>query len=333
MIGSRPASTGALVAACLAGCSSAPSIYRPAGSPADLLSTLGWWVSAVMAAVVVVTCALYLIGAVRAERRGVEWEKESAERERRGLRWVIVGGAIVPAAILIILFGFTLSSMLAVSRSVNRPAWTIRITGNQWWWEVEYTDETGDIRFVTANEIHVPVGEPVALELGSADVIHSFWVPQLAGKTDLIPGRVNRAWLEADRPGVYYGQCAEFCGRSHALMRIRISAQEPAEFRRWVDRMRRSPGVEPDGMQVFRESGCAACHRIAGTMAQGIVGPDLSHVGARRTIAAGLLENTPENMAEWLRSPGSFKPGARMPDLELGREEVARLVTFLEGLE
>jgi cytochrome c oxidase subunit 2 len=216
---------------------------------------------------------------------------------------------------------------------VNRSAWTIRVTGNQWWWDVEYADKTGDIRFVTANEIHVPVGEPVALDLSSADVIHSFWVPQLAGKTDLIPGRVNRAWLEAERPGVYYGQCAEFCGRSHALMRIRISADEPAEFRRWVDRMRRIPTVATDGMQVFRESGCSACHRIAGTMAQGVTGPDLSHMGSRRTIAAGLLENTPENMADWLRSPDSFKPGTRMPDLELDREEIARLVTFLQELE
>ncbi len=320
---------GATAVCLLAGCRRAPSTFQPLGDPAAGIARLGWPATVTMAAIVLVVTALLLWGAFRSGPR----DMERAESERRGVRWVVVGGALVPGLILACLFGTMLATLHAISEPDGPPAATIRVTGHQWWWEVEYVGADGTPLFQTANELHVPVGRPVRLELRSADVIHSFWLPQIAGKTDLIPGRVNRMWLRADEAGEFRGQCAEFCGVGHAAMLIRVVAEPSDEYRRWAADQSHLPAVDSTGMAAFRESGCAACHRIAGTLAQGKVGPDLSHVGSRATLAAGILPNTPGALAAWLRSPDSLKTGALMPDLSLSEPRIERLVAFLEGLK
>jgi cytochrome c oxidase subunit 2 len=211
----------------------------------------------------------------------------------------------------------------------------VTVTGHQFWWAFDYTDP--GTRVVTANELHVPVGRPVDLALRSADVIHAFWVPELGGKTDVIPGRTNHMWLEAAKPGVYDGQCAEFCGVSHANMRLQVVAQEPADFARWVAHLRH-PDVTPrtplaaQGQQIVLTT-CSSCHTVDGTSARGTVGPNLTGVGSRLYIAAGTLRNTDANLARWLRDPQAVKPGALMPDLHLSQAQIDALVAYLRGLK
>lgn len=216
----------------------------------------------------------------------------------------------------------------------------VRVVGYQWWWSFEYPD----LGIVTANELRIPTGTRVNLTLESNDVIHSFWVPRLAGKVDLVPGRVNTMWIQADEPGVYYGQCAEYCGVSHANMRLRVQAMPPDEFEAWVAARQAGQVAEASahaplsdraaaGRDYFVNSACAACHNVDGTAASGTVGPDLTDIGSRTTIAAGLLENTPENMAAWLRNPQAVKPGALMPNLNLDEETISALVAYLASLK
>ncbi|MBI4338311.1 MAG: cytochrome c oxidase subunit II [Chloroflexi bacterium] len=208
----------------------------------------------------------------------------------------------------------------------------VSVVGYQWWWEFQYAD----LGVTTANELHVPVGRAVRLALQSNDVIHSFWVPKLAGKTDVIPNQANTMWFRADRAGTYFGQCAEFCGIAHAQMRFRVVAEPEEAFAAWVSAQKQPPaspvGLGTQGAQVFASRGCAACHTIEGTTAHGRVGPDLTRVGSRQTLAAGALANTPENLARWLRNPQDVKPGAKMPNLGLSQDEIAALVAYLDGL-
>jgi cytochrome c oxidase subunit 2 len=203
-----------------------------------------------------------------------------------------------------------------------------------WWWEVRYPDAG----IVTANEIHVPAGRPVRLELASTDVIHSFWAPRLHGKRDMIPGIENVFWIQAAEPGVYRGQCAEYCGTQHANMAFRVVALPPAEFNAWLAerKMRRSPPTTPGeqhGFTVFLKAGCGECHAIEGTPAKSNVGPDLTHLGSRQTIGAALLPNTRGNLAGWIADPQAVKPGVRMPRSYLAADELLALVTYLEGLK
>ncbi|MGH2350349.1 MAG: cytochrome c oxidase subunit II, partial [Chloroflexota bacterium] len=211
--------------------------------------------------------------------------------------------------------------------------------GHQWWWEFQYPE----LGVTTANELHIPVGVPINLELESADVIHSFWVPHLAGKTDAIPGRVNRLWFLADEPGTYNGQCAEFCGIEHALMRMLVIAESQSEFDAWVRNERSIPAFAATptaqdslvtrGAQLFANGVCITCHTIRGTAAQGKVGPELTHVGSRQTIAANTLPNTPEGLERWLRNPQAVKPGNLMPNLNLSDEDIDALVAYLQSLK
>jgi len=235
---------------------------------------------------------------------------------RTGL-WVVGGGIVFPTiALSTLLFYSTLFSH-TVTAPAPPGALRIEVIGHQWWWAVRYPDVPGEPA-VTANEVHIPVGQPVDLVVASADVIHSFWVPALAGKIDMIPPRMNRLTLRADREGVYRGQCAEYCGAQHAWMALLLVAEAPATFARWLERESR-PALPPPtpelerGRDAFLAVGCGGCHAIRGSGAAGRLGPDLTHVGSRRRLGAGALDNTVEHLEIWIRSGQAVKPGNRMP--------------------
>jgi cytochrome c oxidase subunit 2 len=257
---------------------------------------------------------------------------------------------IIPAVILLVILGFTFytQSVLAdvPAAGPGGNAINVRVIGHQWWWEFEYPD----LAVTTANELHIPVGVPVKLQLESNDVIHSFWVPHLGGKTDVIPGRINHLWFQADEAGTYNGQCAEFCGIEHALMRLQVVAQSPSDFDSWVRGQRAIPNFAPTptpaagattgtpslvstGAQLFANGACISCHTVRGTPANGKVGPDLTHVGSRANLVANTLPNTPENLSKWLHNPQAIKPGNDMPNLNLSDQDVEALVAYLESLK
>jgi cytochrome c oxidase subunit 2 len=244
------------------------------------------------------------------------------------------------AATVVIITIFTLTSYL-VTRTLAAPdeeALSIRVRGLQWWWEVTYPHTRPGQSFTTANEIHIPIGRPVRIELAADDVIHSFWVPSLAGKQDLIPGRSNTITITARRAGVYRGQCAEFCGMQHARMAIIVVAQEPHDFESWQRtqlNMATAPADDNQraGEQVFVSKACSACHTIRGTAAQGTNGPDLTHVGSRRTIAAGVLETTRGSLAAWIADPQTVKPGNNMPMVPLNPDELNAVSAYMASLK
>src|SRR5437868_3541169 len=232
-----------------------------------------------------------------------------------------VGGAV--AATVIIIAAFTVSSFFTTRQLIvaGGDDLTIKVRGLQWWWGIEYFGSNPELRFETANEIHIPVGRNVRVQLEGLDVVHSFWVPSLAGKQDLIPGRPNELTIRAERPGVYRGQCAEFCGLQHAHMAFFVVAEEQPAFKAWAALQRDNAVASSDaeviaGQRVFLSRPCAACHAIRGTAANGKTGPDLTHVGGRKYIAAGLLETTRGSLAAWIADPQTLKPGNNMPRSE-----------------
>jgi cytochrome c oxidase subunit 2 len=215
---------------------------------------------------------------------------------------------------------------------------SIQVVGHQWWWELHYPDAVPSQAITTANEIHIPVGRPVELELASRDVIHSFWAPSLHGKRDLIPGHGSRLVVQADRPGVLHGQCAEFCGLQHANMGFLVVAEPADEFEAWRAAQRRPPPAPADAVQargprVFLSAPCAMCHAVQGTPAGGQNGPDLSHVASRRRLAAGTVANTSESMSRWIADPHQLKPGTRMPPTALEPADLEALTAYLESLK
>ncbi len=235
----------------------------------------------------------------------------------------------------LLIYGLGLTSHL--TQEPQPGEMRIRVTGEMWWWRVAYLDDQGRERFQDANEVHIPVGETVVIELDSADVIHSFWVPRLSGKVDMIPGRRNMLRLQADQPGAYGGQCAEYCGGPHALMGLVVVAHEPAAFQTWMQKQSQ-PAVTTaslaPGADVFRRAGCGACHAVAGTEFNGLAGPDLSHVGSRRTLGAGILPNNQGTMAGWISDSQTIKPGNRMPAYPvLTGEELREVSAWLESLK
>lgn len=240
-----------------------------------------------------------------------------------------------PAILLVGVFTLTVGTIRALTpppQTETQP--DVIVIGHQWWWEVKYP-ATG---VTTANEIHIPAGKRLLFQVGTADVIHSFWVPQLGRKMDMIPGRMNYVWYQVDEPGVYLGTCSEYCGAQHAWMRIRVVAQTQEEFDAW-QQQQAQPASTPtsalaqEGQQLFQQLTCVNCHTIQGTPANAVVGPDLTHVASRSTLASGVLENTPQNLASWLADPQSIKPGIRMPNLQLTGPQIGALVTYLETLQ
>lgn len=322
-----------------------PSYMRSSGTPGSSEATLGWWLIATSLAVVIVIAVLVLWASLR--KRGAPNEPNGDSSIDRGtgrtewhiasgVNWIYIGSAIT-IVILIVAFGGTLAVISAASRPPSKPQITLDVTAHQWWWEVQVNDSVPSNTFVTANEIHVPVGVPVRVRLRSADVIHSFWVPELAGKMDVIPGQLNETWLRADRVGIYRGQCAEFCGLQHAHMALAVIAQSPADYAAWAARQR-SEGVMPvpnteasAGEHVFIAS-CGACHAVQGTGALGRLGPDLTHLASRLTIAGGLVDNTTPNLVQWVHNAQSMKPGVLMPKMDIPMSDVKSVVAYLQTL-
>jgi cytochrome c oxidase subunit II len=244
--------------------------------------------------------------------------------------------AVTVAVLLVILVASVLTGR-GLASLATPDGLTIELTGHQWWWEAQYWDPVPAHRITTANELHVPVGRPVLIKTRSHDVIHSLWVPDLHGKRDLIPGHVGSLWIQADRPGTFYGQCAEFCGYQHAHMRLAIIAESPAGFEAWRERQWQ-PAADPGdeqarrGRDVFLQGPCVMCHTIRGTRAGSRVGPELTHLASRSTIAAGTLPNTPGHLAGWILDPQRIKPGSQMPPNSVSADDLQALLAYLGSL-
>jgi cytochrome c oxidase subunit 2 len=330
-----------LAAALAAGCTTfdQQSSLHPAGAQADRIHgvwDLYLWVCVVVYVLVV---AVLFVGVVRRARVGSDQPITAPPVNLEVRKGVIVTGLV--ALTTLILFGFLIADFLAgraIDSEAGQEVATVLVTGHQWWWEVRYDDPAPSKVFTTANELHVPVGKTVRVELAATDVIHSFWVPNLHGKTDAIPGHTTRTYLRADQPGVYWGQCAEFCGQQHANMRFLVVAEPEEDFRKWQERMRQDAPqpVTPEqkrGQQVFLTKQCVLCHTVNGTTAQARVGPDLTHVAGRPWIAAGTLPLTRGHLAGWVADAQSTKPGVRMPPNQLAPDELRCLLDYLETLK
>lgn len=303
-----------------------PPVLDPAGPFAGPVTTVAW-VLFVMGAVVL---TLVLIALGVALFGPPKWKRRVA-----GEKLVWIGGLAFPVVVLTGLLIYGLSVTARVADAPRPGEMRVRVTGEMWWWRVAYLDDQGREIVQDANEVHIPAGRPVVLELESADVIHSVWIPRLGGKTDMIPGRRNFMRLQADAPGVYAGQCAEYCGGPHALMGLVVVAHSPADFAAW--RLKQAaPAALPGlpGAAVFTASGCGACHTIRGTEANGLAGPDLTHVGSRQTLGAGILPNNQGTMAGWIADSQGIKPGNRMPSYSvLNGQELRDVAAYLESLK
>lgn len=320
-----------------AACAGMQSAVDAAGPAAGPVADLWWVLLAVCVVVQILVTAAVVIAITRRDRQDVA--TLLAHGEPRKLQ-VVIGATV---ATLLVLVGLVTYSVITDRRVSPLPGSdqspvVVKVTGHMWWWEVEYIDDTAGRRFTTANELRVPVGRPVVVHLESRDVIHSFWVPNLAGKLDVMPGRRNTMWFQADRPGVYRGQCAEFCGLQHAKMAFVVVAEPEDEYEAWAEAYRQTPArpQTPDalrGEQVFMASQCSLCHRVRGTRAWATVAPDLSRIGSRQTLAAGSLPNTRANMAAWISDPQGIKPGTFMPATQLDVDSLDALLTYLEGLQ
>lgn len=321
--------------------SASQSALDSAGQGAERIAELFYWMSAGAAViwVVVVGLAIYAIHSRR-------------EHPVRLTSWLVIGGgAVVPTIVLAALLSYGLAMLPELQRPAPEGSLTIEVAGVRWWWRVFYTDQNGQ-RIATANEIHLPVNQPVEFKLTSEDVIHSFWIPSLGGKVDMMPGHTNRLKLHPTREGVFSGECAEYCGTAHAQMRFRVVVTDQATFKEWLVNQgqdlaaRREPSgaARPEGLRptatseggeaTFLARGCSACHAIRGASADGVVGPDLTHFGSRLSIAAGVLDNTPENLTRWIAETHRVKPGVEMPEFQsLSDEEIESLVEFLGALQ
>jgi cytochrome c oxidase subunit II len=325
---SRTTRAALSIAALATGCGGRTdqSMLHPAGPAAADIARLSWIMLVAFTGVFLIVVALLSVALFKKSHGS-----DSAPPFGR-TGFIIAGGVALPFAILTPLYLFSLQTSRWLRSAPE--ALTIRVVGHRWWWEVYYPERG----VVTANEIHIPVGKRVRLELTSADVIHSFWVPRLHGKRDMIPGVVNVFSIEADEPGVFRGQCGEYCGTQHAKMAFHVVALPQEEFDRWLAE-RTKPRAMPTkveerrGFQVFMKTGCAQCHALRGTAAVGNTGPDLTHLGARSTLGAALMPNTPVNLARWIADPQALKPGARMPRTELAPHDQTALVSFLESLQ
>jgi cytochrome c oxidase subunit 2 len=324
----------ALLIVTISACNGTTSYLDATGTAGREEAVLGRWLAGVSCAVVLVVCVAIIWGIARRREEG---DAGTGRREvKSGLSWIYIGSAIT-LVILLVTFAGTMVTLNAASHPPRTPAVVMDVTGHQWWWEVSYRDpahpETG---FTTANEVHLPIGEPLLVRLHSADVIHSFWLPQIAGKTDVIPGQVNEMWVEAQRPGTSRGMCGEYCGLQHAMMALPVTAETPAQFASWAAQ-RRAEAAHPTsavahtGEIVFTRT-CGACHTVMGTNAQGRLGPDLTHFASRPLIGAGVLPNTAPNLMRWITGAPTIKEGSRMPAIPLDAGELRSVVAYLQTL-
>lgn len=322
----------------LGACERLPMTFmRTFGPAADPVTLLAWGLTIICCVVALIIGALVLFTSLRSNLRYPNDESQQlpVTRGKGGLAWIYVGAGVSTVALLGIMV-WTLVTLNAVAGPAVAPAFTIEIRGHQWWWEARYIGSPADRTFNTANELHVPVGMPVQLSLIGDDVIHSFWVPALAGKTDVIPGQTNKAWIEAAEPGLYRGQCTEYCGEQHAHMAIFVVAEQPEAFKKWWDEQLAAAPIPTSetavrGQSVFIAH-CGSCHAVRGTGSGGILGPDLTHLMSRRTIAAGTLTNNPGNLAGWIANAQGIKPGSRMPTLSLSGPDLAAVTAYLQTL-
>ena len=311
------------------------SVLSAAGVQAQRIEALWWvifWITLAVSVIVITSLALAL-------RRGADTRVVNAGDDRR-LHTVI---GIATGLTVVILFVLLVESVLtsraiAGQRQRGPDVLEIEVTAYQWWWSVEYQHPEPEQRVRTANELHIPAGRTVAIKLLANDVIHSFWVPSLHGKLDAIPGHEATLWLRAEQPGVYRGQCAEYCGHQHAHMAFVVIAEPPEDFERWIQAQRQT-AHQPEsaeaqrGLQIVQRSACVMCHTIRGTAAGGRMGPDLTHLATRATLAAGTRPFTTPHLDEWIRDPQAIKPGSRMPKLALPDADRAAIVAYLEQLK
>jgi cytochrome c oxidase subunit II len=308
-----------------------------AGLRAHDILPLTWFTLCVSIAVCLVIGVLLWI-AVRRRRLPYNGDMASVgiERGGDGSSWISIG-LLVSAVPLAVTLVWTLKVLAAVSGPPANPGLVLDVTAHQWWWEVHYGGERIADAFETANEIHIPVGQSVLVRLHAADVIHSFWVPKLSGKTDVIPGQTNQSWMQTDEPGRYLGQCSEFCGYQHAHMQLEVVAQTPAEFAAW-EAAQRQPAATPmtpeaaRGLEVVQFR-CALCHAIRGTTAGAVAAPDLTHLMTRRMLAAGTLANTPGNLEGWIENPQDAKPESLMPNQYLSAQQLTDVLAYMESLQ
>jgi cytochrome c oxidase subunit II len=304
--------------------------FGPAGDPA---THLGWGLG-IISVLVTVLIAVLLLLAVFRPRVPAEARALAVRRDGGGMSWIYIGVGL-SIVVLIACAIWTVSTMVAVAMPA-RTALTVHVTAQQWWWDVRYQNDDPSQMFTTANEIHIPVGQPVRFELTSPDVIHSFWIPQLGGKTDVIPAQTNVMWLQADTPGRYRGQCTEYCGAQHAHMAMFVVADTPEDYAAWA-RAQRAPAAQPASDAMRRGEAefvahCSACHAVRGSGAGGIMGPDLTHLMSRKTIAAGLLPNSRGQLLGWVANPQAFKPGTKMPRTDLTGDQLTAIVAYLDTL-
>lgn len=320
------------------------SMFSPATAQASSIVELAWLVFGIAAGIFLVVETLIIVAVVRYRRR----RQETAARSSGGMGQepaqvygagpIELAWTVVPLILVFVLFLVSARSIHELQRTEPPPgSLPVTVVGHQWWWEFRYPE----YGVVTANELHLPVmtadaPRPVALDLRSADVVHSFWVPRLAGKTDVVPNHPNLTWFDPSTEGEYWGQCAEYCGTQHANMRIRVVVESREAFEEWV-RLQQAPAVEDEsvrrGRELFLSLACVSCHTVAGTEANGTFGPDLTHLMSRARIGAGVAANTPENLKSWVRDPQVLKPGCNMPAMKLSDEEVDLVVEYLLTLQ
>ena len=309
-----------------------PSIFSPASTPADSIYHLSLFVLAICGAIFVTVFSLLVYSVVKFRRRTGDDGREPAQIY--GSNQVELAWTVIPVLIVVVLFLATARVIHAVEDARFPPGTTeVTAIGHQFWWEFQYPQQG----FVAANELHVPVSDanhptPTHITLLSADTDHSFWVPKLAGKTDLIPNRLNSMWIDPHEVGVYVGQCAQYCGTQHAKMLLRVVVESRADFDRWIANQSQ-PAHQSDnvvhGRQVFETTACVNCHTVSGTNAHGKFGPDLTHLMSRETIAAGAAQNTPENLRLWIKNPDTFKPGSLMPAMQLEDQDLDAVTAYL----
>ncbi|HTU32959.1 MAG TPA: cytochrome c oxidase subunit II [Candidatus Acidoferrum sp.] len=314
------------------------SMLRPAGQGAARISVLGW---IVFITLLVVAFIMWIIVAWIGLRRRGSFDIKPPYDPQGGQDWILSGGFIVPFIVLTVLFvlGLDTLSKFPMGAAADPPNPDIVVVGHQWWWEIRYHDGPVSDYFTTANEIHIPVHRMVNIELLSGDVIHSFWIPRIHGKEDTIPGQPNYIRIEANKVGIYRGQCAEFCGDQHAHMGMLLVAQTQSDYDKWVagQQLPCATPITPDaqaGEQVFLHAACVLCHRVRGTLAGGTVAPDLTHIGSRMSLAADTLTNDKASLEAWITHAQSFKPGCQMPDItQFNGVQLRQLTAYLQQLK
>jgi cytochrome c oxidase subunit 2 len=336
-----------------AACSGTQSALAPAGPQAGAIARLWWFFLTVLSVIYVLVMAAMLVGVLRRRRpqpardgapmygspsAGAPVEARSDISDGRIVTVIVACTGLTVVILIVLLFSTIATGRTIAALASHEDVVEIEVRGHQWWWEVKYKHAVPSREVTSANEIHLPLNQRVLIRTESSDVIHSLWIPNLHGKRDLIPGRTAEMWLQADVPGIYRAQCAEFCGLEHAKMAMLVVAEPQSAFNNWLDQQRQpapspSSAVAGRGQALFLSGPCAMCHKITGTPAGSRIGPDLTHFATRRTIAAGVAPNTTGYLGAWITDPQHLKPGARMPGIALDSEDVQALIAYLQTLK